>query len=334
MTPEGKDRITLSRRAFLGSLVAGGLGAAMTDLGLAMAQTDAPVALPKNNANTRMDEGRPSVTAQFAAVLRAAHQLLDDPKILDDPLALRIIGGQAEARVRSSLDKFQVMPSLRALVVLRSRYAEDELARAVMRGVRQYVILGAGLDTFPYRNPHRVSNLRLFEVDHPATQRWKRSRLREAAIAIPDNLTFAPIDFERQTLLEGLRAAGFQAGQPAFFSLLGVVIYLSKEAVTETLKCIASLSPGNEIVFDYSIPASALNDRERSPREALAKRAAAIGEPWITYFDPDYLTGELSRLGFKYVDDLGPDEANDRYFKGRSDGLRVSVSSHLMKARV
>jgi methyltransferase (TIGR00027 family) len=281
-----------------------------------------------------MDEGQPSQTAQFTAVLRAAHQILDDPKILNDPLALRIIGGEAESRLRANLPRFQAIQTLRAFIVLRSRYAEDELARAVERGVRQYVILGAGLDTFPYRNPYQVSNLRLFEVDHPATQPWKRSRLREAAIAIPDSLNFAPIDFEKQTLLEGLTLAGFKTNQPAFFSMLGVVIYLTREAVRETLKGIASLPSRSEIVFDYAVPSTAISDRERSAREALAKRTAAIGEPWVTYFDPDDLAGELHRLGFNAVEDLQPGEANDRYFKGRSDGLRVSGSARLMKARV
>jgi methyltransferase (TIGR00027 family) len=198
--------------------------------------------------------------------------------------------------------------------------------------VRQYVILGAGLDTFPYRNPFPASTFRHIEVDHPATQSWKRARLREAGIAVPDSLTFAPVDFERQTLLEGLRLAGFQPKEPAFFSLLGVVIYLTKDALRETLTTIASLASGSEIVFDYSIPSSALSDQERSGREILAQRAAAIGEPWITYFEPDLLKDKLLRLGFRRVGDFGPDEANERYFKDRADGLRVSGGSRLMKA--
>ncbi|MFH1479879.1 MAG: class I SAM-dependent methyltransferase [Pseudomonadota bacterium] len=334
MTLDDKDQIKLSRRAFLCSLMAGGIAAALADLKLALALPDAPTALAKGTLSTRLEEGRPSITAQWTAVLRAAHQLPDDPKIMNDPRALRIIDGEAESELRSNLNKFQVTPSLCAFIVLRSRYAEDELARALERGVRQYVILGAGLDTFPYRNPHLVPNFRIFEVAHPATQIWKRSRLREAGIAIPDSLTFAPIDFERQTLLEGLGLAGFKANQTAFFSLLGVVVYLSQEAVMGTLKCIASLYPGSEIVFDYPIPSSALSDRQRLAREALAKRVAAIGGPWITYFDPDSLAGELRCMGFNYVEDLRPEEANDRYFKGRSDGLHVISSSRLMKARL
>jgi methyltransferase (TIGR00027 family) len=281
-----------------------------------------------------MEEGRPSTTAQGAAMHRAAHQLLDVPKILDDPLALRIIGANAESMLRSNLGWFQKRHFLRAFIVLRSRYAEDELACAIQRGVRQYVILGAGLDTFAYRNPYSGSRLRVFEVDHPSTQSWKCARLREAEIAIPDSLTFAPIDFERQTLTDGLSCVGFRTDEAAFFSLLGVVVYLTKTAVMETFKFVASRPAGSEIVFDYSILPSALSESQRFVREALASQVAAIGEPWITYFDPLSLANELRDMGFKHVEDFGPEEAKDRYFKDRADSLRISGSSRLMKARV
>jgi methyltransferase (TIGR00027 family) len=281
-----------------------------------------------------MEEGRPSATALGAAIHRAVHQLLDDPKILDDPLALRIIGANAESALRANLWRFQKSRFLRASIVLRSRYAEDELACAIRRGVRQYVILGAGLDTFGYRNPYPESLLRVFEVDHPATQSWKRVRLREAEIAIPDSLTFAPVDFEQQTLADGLNRAGFRAEESAFFSMLGVVVYLTKTAVMETFKFVASLPAGSEIVFDYGILPSMLSENQRSARESRASRVAAIGEPWITYFDPVSLAHDLLGIGFKQVENFGPEEAKDRYFKDRTDGLRVSESSCLMKARI
>lgn len=332
MIPDDKGLVPLSRRAFLAGLTAGGLAVAMADLESVLAWSDAADPPRKGTPGTRMEEGQPSVTAQWSAVLRAAHQLLDEPKILDDPLALRIIGGEAESAIRSSPHRFGGDRYLRALIALRSRYAEDDLFQAVGRGVRQYVILGAGLDTFAYRNPHPAADLRVFEVDHPATQVWKRSRLREAGIPVPDSLTFASIDFERQTLLEGLDSAGFRKDQPAYFSMLGVVIYLSGEAVMETLRCVASLSPGSEIVFDYGIPSHALTELSRMAREFHARRAAAVGEPWVTYFDPGCLAGELLRLGFTNVKDLTPEEANERYFKGRTDGLRVGSSTHMMKA--
>lgn len=282
-----------------------------------------------------MAQGRPSITAQSAAMLRAAHQVLDDPRVLDDPIALRIIGAASQSLLLSEPERFQNSRSLRAFIAVRSRYAEDELVNAMHRGVRQYVILGAGLDTFSYRNTvaHSGSPLRVFEVDHPATQSWKRQRLREAGIAIPDSLTFAPVDFETQTLAEGLNQAGLNSEEPAFFSLLGVAIYLSKPALMSTLKFVTSLQPGSEIVFDYSVPSSALTDGQRRAREYAAKRVAARGEPWISYFDPLELKRDLSQLGFTQVDDFGPQQANDRYFKDRSDNLRVGIG-RLMRARV
>jgi len=281
-----------------------------------------------------MEEGRPSRTALSAATHRAVHQLVDIPKIFDDPLALRIICANAKEAIYVDLCGLQKKRSLRAFIALRSRYAEDELALAVQRGVRQYVILGAGLDTFGYRNPYPVSRLRVLEVDHPATQAWKRVRLRDAQIAIPDSLTFAPVDFEQQTLADGLSRAGFRAEAPAFFSMLGVVVYLTKTAVMETFKFVGSLPPGSEIVFDYGISSSMLSERQRLARESLARRVAAIGEPWISYFDPATLARDLQGLGFTQVEDFGPEAANDRYFKNRSDGLLISGSSRLMKARV
>ena len=326
---EGK----LSRRDFFFSTLAAGLAAVLADPRVAFTRVDASP-IPKRAKSTPMEEGRPSITAQSAAIHRGAHQLLDVPKVLDDPLALRIIGAKAESALRSNPGRFQKSRFMRAFIVLRSRYAEDELARAVQRGVRQYVILGAGLDTFAYRNPYPGSRLHVFEVDHPATQSWKRTRLREADIAIPDTLTFAPVDFEQQTLADGLSRAGFRADEEAFFSLLGVVIYLTKTAVMETFKFVASLPSGSEIVFDYDILPSALSQIQRYAREAGARRVAAIGEPWITYFDPSSLASELRGLGFKQVEDFGPEEANNRYFKDRADSLHIWGSGRLMKARI
>src|SRR6202035_6128756 len=176
-----------------------------------------------------MQEGKFSKTAHRVAIRQAAHQLLDQPRVLDDPLALRIIGSQAEQELRSNPREHHAFSrAFRAFMAARSRYAEDELARAVAHGVTQYVVLGAGLDTFAYRNPH--PGLRVFEVDHPATQAWKREQLQAANIAIPPSLTFVPIDFELQTLADGLSRSGFNANAAAFFSWLGVTPYLTREA--------------------------------------------------------------------------------------------------------
>lgn len=293
---------------------------------LARAAAEAP---PGGGA---LASGRPSATAQGAAMLRAAHQVLDEPRIFADPLAVKVIGGQAMAALALDPQRYGRSRSLRAYVALRSRYAEDRLAEAVRRGVGQYVVLGAGLDTFAYRNPY--PGLDVFEVDHPATQAWKRERLKEAGIAAPATLTFAPVDFEVQTLADGLRRAGLRAHEPVFFSLLGVAVYITRPALMGTLRFVASRPPGSEIVFSYSVPAEMLTDAQKQAREASAKRVAAIGEPWISYYDPEALAAEVKALGFGLVQDLNPAQANERYFQARADGLRVTGSARLMAARV
>ncbi len=284
-----------------------------------------------------MKQNRPSATAQRVAMRRAAHQLLDNPKIFEDPVALRIIGKESASALQTDAHQFEATPLssyLRAFVAARSRFAEDELALGVRRGVRQYVILGAGLDTFAFRNPFPEGVLHIFEVDHPVTQTWKRARLGEVAITLPGDLTFAPVDFETQTLEKGLRDAGYDPGQCTFFSWLGVTEYLTTEAVMATLGFIASAPAGSGVVFDYMISPSLLNPAQRSRFDALAQRVGSVGEPWKAFFDPGFLTRDLRAMGFKYVEDKGPEEINERYFKNRRDGLRVGSFSHVMNARV
>ena len=284
-----------------------------------------------------MKEDRPSATALRVAMRRAAHQLLDDPKVFDDPVALRVIGKEKASALQADPRQFETTPLssyLRAFVAARSRYAEDELALGVRRGVRQYVILGAGLDTFAYRNPYSVGVLRVFEVDHPSTQTWKRACLEEAAITPPGNLTFAPVDFETQTLEQGLRSAGYDPHKCTFFSWLGVTEYLTTEAVMSTLRFIASTPAGGGVVFDYMISPSLLTPGQRSRLDAVSLRVASAGEPWQAYFDPESLMKDLRTMGFEYAEDLGPEEINARYFKNRKDGLQVGSLSHIMNARV
>jgi methyltransferase (TIGR00027 family) len=271
------------------------------------------------------------------AMRRAAHQLFDHPKVLVDPIALPIIGPEAAAKLEAERGRHQsrVARNLRAFLVARSRFAEDELARAVVRGVRQYVVLGAGLDTFAYRNPHGDFAPRVFEVDYPATQEWKRQKLAAAGIAIPPSVTYAPVDFERQTLAEGLKLAEFDASKAAFFSWLGVTMYLTEEAVMATFGFIATSPPDGGIAFDYAVPRSSLDWVGRLALDALSHRVAAAGEPFRTFFKPSALAELLRRIGFRCVEDLDADEINSRYFKDRSDRLRVTSSmGHLMSAEV
>jgi methyltransferase (TIGR00027 family) len=260
------------------------------------------------------------------AIRRAAHQVLDTPRVLDDPIALRIIGDERADAIRQSPWKHQAPASraARAFFVARSRFAEDELGRAAARGVAQYVILGAGLDTFAYRHAYPPGSLRLFEVDHPATQVWKRARLSAAGIAIPPSLTYAAVDFERQTLADGLTRAGFDRQAPAFFSWLGVTMYLSGEAFRSTLAFVASTGRGGGLVFDYAVPRESLGLIGRIALDAIAFRVASVGEPFRTFFDPRSLRAELRQAGFGSMTDLGRDELNARYFADRTDGLHVS----------
>jgi methyltransferase (TIGR00027 family) len=261
---------------------------------------------------------------------RAAHQLLDDPRVFEDPLAAAIAG---DSELPPSGDH-PFSRSLRAFIAVRSRYAEDQLARAVERSVRQYVVLGAGLDTFAYRNPLRASGLRVFEVDHPATQEWKRARLDDAGIAVPDDMKFAAVDFERQSLEDGLIEAGFEKHQPAFFAWLGVTPYLSRAAFDATIQFIAGMPSGSGVVFDFAVERSLLSPLQQIALDALAARVARAGEPFQLFFDPAALDSDLSRLGFGDIEDLNCDQINARYFVGRSDGLAVSGGGHLLSAEV
>ncbi len=281
-----------------------------------------------------MLEGKFSRTARRVAIRRAAHQLLDHPRVLDDPLALRIIGAEAADELRSNPKEHHAFSrAFRAFMAARSRYAEDELACAVARGVRQYVVLGAGLDTFAYRNPH--AGLRVFEVDHPATQAWKRERLQEAGISVPAALTFVPIDFERQTLAEGLRLAGFDLSASAFFSWLGVTPYLTRDACMTTLSFVAKMPAGSGVVFDFAVDPALLNAGQRQALDALSERVARYGEPFQLFFDPERLREELKGMGFQRTEFLQGKELNARYFKDRDDGLLVRGGlGHLMGAWV
>ncbi|MGP0072253.1 MAG: class I SAM-dependent methyltransferase [Bryobacteraceae bacterium] len=278
-----------------------------------------------------MLNAKPSRTAQRVATRRAAHQILDQPRVFDDPLAAAIAGEEAEPpeSVQQPFSR-----ALRAFLAVRSRYAEDQLAGAVERGVRQYVVLGAGLDTFAYRNPFRSSGLHVFEVDHPATQEWKRARLDTAHIPVPKEMTFAAVDFERESLKEGLLRAGFDQDKPAFFSWLGVTPYLSRAAFDATKQFIAGMPSGSGVVYDYAVERRLLSPTQQVALDTLSARVARAGEPFQLFFDPAALASDLAGLGFTNIEDLDSDQINARYFAGRADGLAVSGGGHLLRAWV
>ncbi|NOJ42364.1 class I SAM-dependent methyltransferase [Bradyrhizobium australiense] len=259
-----------------------------------------------------MQTGQPSLTALGAARLRAAHQVLDNASILVDPLALRILGDDIEI----SLDHARAHASgsrLRWFIAARSRIAEDALNTAVEAGATQLVVLGAGLDTLAYRTPlaHR---LRIFEVDHPATQASKRKMLATAAIMVPESLAYVAVDFERERLPEKLEAAGFDADKRSLFSWLGVVPYLTEPAIFSTLGYLAQLQGGAEVVFDYVNPAASIAPAGRAAHQALAERVAAIGERIQSYFDTAPLCERMRATGFRQIRDIGPAELADRFF--------------------
>ncbi|MBI3676404.1 MAG: class I SAM-dependent methyltransferase [Proteobacteria bacterium] len=284
-----------------------------------------------------MEHHQPSRTAQGAALHRAAHQLLDRPLVFEDPLVLRMVGAEAEAALRSGTDPHsgRERRGLRAFLVVRSRYSEDCLSEAYARGVHQYVLLGAGLDTFAYRAAAKFPELKIFEVDHPATQGWKRARLAQERVAIPRAVVYTPVDFERETLADGLARAGFETTKPALFAWLGVVPYLTDDAVKNTLRFIAQTMPqGSAVIFDYSEPADWHNAEERAAFQAMAERVAQAGEPFRSFYRPEELSHALTAMGFSQTRDLDATELNARYFSSRDDGMRLGGRGHLMHAVV
>jgi methyltransferase (TIGR00027 family) len=276
-----------------------------------------------------MQQGMPSLTALGAASHRAAHQKIEKGLIFRDPLAVRILGSHAGEAIREA-ERNPSRRRMRLFIAIRTRFAEDLLDKAVAAGVRQLVVLGAGLDTYAYRNPH--GNLRVFEVDHPATQAWKRERLAEAAIDVPASLTFAPVDFEAQTLGAGLADAGFDPALPTFFTWLGVVPYLTEPAVFATLDFMARLPGGAHVVFDYGNPPSPGDTADyAAARDELARRVAAIGEELKTQFETRELHARLGVLGFRDIEDLGPRQMRERYFPANA-GPVPERGGHVVRA--
>ena len=277
-----------------------------------------------------MNERQPSRTALGAAGYRAAHQQLEGGKVFSDPLARTILGDDADAII-AGLSADAAQQRMRIFMAARSRFAEDSLGAAVSRGVRQAVVLGAGFDTFALRNPYSDLGLRVFEVDHAATQAWKRRRLSEVGLAIPASLTFAAIDFETDDLGRGLRDAGFDPDRPAFFIWRGVVPYLGRAAIAATLRYIASV-PKSEVVFDYSEPPENYPPEWRAAIVELGAFTAAIGEPWLSHFDPDEIAQELRGYGFGDLEDVGMSEVAVRYLGAPASGPDAGAGPHMIRA--
>ena len=277
-----------------------------------------------------------SRTAYRVALRRATHQLLDVPPVFVDPVAIDILGPETAAALRADPARFddrRFGPAMRAFMAVRARFVEERLAAARAAGVRQFVILGAGLDTFAYRAGLDDPPLAVWEVDHPATQAWKREMLAAAGLAAPPQLTFASIDFACESLADVLAAAGFDARAGAVFSWLGVTQYLVAEDVLATLRYIASATAaGGGVAFDYSVDPKLLGLGERLAYHALAARVRAAGEPWLSAFVPDELVAQVSGCGFRAVRDVSPEELRERYLAGRTDQLRLGRLARLLWA--
>jgi len=282
-----------------------------------------------------MEPTRRSRTIEIPAIMRALHQTVDeDPKILTDAVAQRLIDGEDDRRWLTPLLNHPFAKQWRAGFALRSRYAEDCLAEGVLTGVRQYVVLGAGLDSFAYRQPPWASPLRIYEVDHPSTQQYKRDRLKTAGIAIPSNVTFVSTDFEGTSLSNHLRAAGLAFDTRTLCSWMGVTQYLTPDAVETTFRFVLSLPFSSEIVFSFILPQTEIAGLEAQALLIAAQRSAEVGEPWLTRFRADELAMRLRSMGFSRIVHLTPEEAARRYFRDRRDGLRERRGEQLMRAIV
>jgi methyltransferase (TIGR00027 family) len=304
-----------------------------------------------------MGENQVSRTALWNAYLRAYHAIHDTPKIFDDFLAYHLL---AEEK-RASFDKQMVTdlkcfnPALAAsfpdiaaakayiikssaaasITLSRARYTEDSLEEAVRQGVKQYVILGAGMDTFAFRRPEMLEQIQVFEVDHPATQAFKRRRLTELGWECPAQLHFVPVDFTQDCLIEALTRSAYDQQAPSFFSWLGVTYYLPREAVFATLQAIADIaSSGSTVIFDY-MDTNAFVPEKAAPRvQILLWAVKREGETMKAGFDSSTLAADFARLGLRLLEDLNPADIQERFFQGRTDGYHACEHVHFSWAVV
>lgn len=282
-----------------------------------------------------MSDREASRTALATAYMRAVHQLFDaEPRILEDPIVVLLLGPTALRQINDPANRYRTpeTSALRAHVVLRSRFAEDQLAAAVVRGVTQYIILGAGFDTFALRQPAWARALKILEVDHLATQAMKRSQLAAAGLAMPENATFANVDFENESLCDGLLRYDVSLDEPTIFSWLGVTMYLKEDAIDAVLRSVARFPAGSEIVLTFAQPPNPAAGEATDDLSHLAERVASVGEPFVTYFEPDALEVKLRGTGFSKVEFLSPAEADARYFRQRPKDLPVPRRTGLVSA--
>jgi methyltransferase (TIGR00027 family) len=277
-----------------------------------------------------------SRTALATSLMRAAHTRLDPHPLINDSWGDRLVPESAKRALASSnetLDESLMRSRPYANVITRTRYAEDVLEAAISKGVRQYVLIGAGFDSFSLRRPASAANLQIFEIDFPATQRLKIERIDACGIALPDGVHFIEADLSLESVAAALARSSFDATRLTFFSWLGVTMYLTREANLATLRSIASCSPtGSELVFTY-LDERLFQAQSDSFRE-LEQRVAAMGEPFLSGFDPAGLAANLAACGLDLVEDLNGGEAAARYDRGGGHNLGQSMFSHIALACV
>jgi methyltransferase (TIGR00027 family) len=286
---------------------------------------------PDTTSSRRTDH---SQTALTAAAARAAHLLVDGPPVIfADPLAERLLGADAETLLsyHRNHGSHAILSGARTQVTLRSRLAESRVAAARSRGVLQYVLLGAGLDSFAYRSGD--PDLRTFEVDRPASQRWKRDRVAEAGIDVPPTLAYVPVDFETESLRDALAAAGFDASAPAVVSWLGVTMYLTRPAIEATLGELGRFATGSEIVFDYMLAPESRDEAGRAYADQVSAVAAERGEPWLSAFTPGEISAALTAAGFADITHTRQADAEPELWR-RTDALAPSTLAVVAHARV
>ena len=273
---------------------------------------------------------QPDSTAVRVALWRALHVEVDpQPHVLEDTIGLRLVDPDEGWRRRPDMDP-QFTRTFRASIVARARFIEDLV---LDQRPPQYVILGAGLDTFAQRRPDTASHMRVFEVDRAGAQEWKRRRLMELGFGVPDWLRFVAVDFEKDDLWQRLAAAGFDATRPAVISMAGVSMYLTRDAILDTLRKIASLAPGSTLAMTFMLPIE-MNEPEMRPMiEAAARGARASGTPFISFFAPDEMLALAREAGFREARHVSGGDLSARYFAGRTDGLQSSKAEELLVAR-
>jgi methyltransferase (TIGR00027 family) len=274
----------------------------------------------------------PDNTAVRVALWRALHVQVDlEPHVLHDEIGPRL-AAHDDWRRRPDMDP-DASSGHRAAIVARARFIEDLVVEQAGHGVTQYVILGAGLDTFAQRRPEIAARMRVFEIDQPGTSAWKRQRLIELGYGIPDWLRLVPVDFEaNESWWEQLIAVGFDPGRPAVVASTGVAMYLTKETNEATLRQLAGLAPGSTFAKTFLLPTELLDDRDRSGLQAAANGARAAGTPFISFYTPPEIVELAREAGFHDAQHVPGTLLAERYFAGRADGLRPSTGEDLLVA--